>query len=376
LYGVNVVSTSMQKGRKGETGPRVRALAVNVAWVVVGLSLLLVAFPPVRAEAVRYTLEVPDHRAVTYEIPLEVLHAGKLTIGADWSGSRRLSLRVDRPGDMFALARRSGPSPIVLEIDATPELIGVANWKLTVHAIAARGGGEGLLTIDLPGAPAPKIARRLPVPRPPLLDPEPWMVPRRAPGGSPDGWTRLFDATESYRSLLEDEGGDSWTDHCRWQESLMRFLAERQDDLAEDGSLPAESTRRILRKIGESVLLVENMKRSDDPLMAGPPPQDPQRREVWFALRRERIEALESQLDETLEAIQRGHAPSLEEQSWPVRMITCLAACERHFEERVRLGEEQAVNRDLAQAQWDRLLAAAEALLALAELESHRGGSS
>lgn len=366
----------MRRGREGGPRATARALPMFAGWVIAGLALFPAAYPPARAATVSYILQVPENRAVTYEIPLEMLHAGKLTIDAEWPGNRRLSFRVDRPGDMDALARRSGPSPIAIEIDATPELIGVASWMLTIHAIAARDGGEGLLTISFPDAPVPVTARALPVPRPPLLDRNPWMIPRRAPGGSPKDWNRLFEASERYRNLLEDESDGSWADDCRWQESLMRFLAERQDDLAEDGSLPPESMRRILRKIGESVLLVEEMKGSEDPLLAGPPPQDPQRREVWFALRRERIEALESRLDETLEAIQRGHAPALEEQSWPVRMITCLAACERHFEERVRLGEAQAINRDLAQAQWDRLLAAAEALLALAELRSSGTGDS
>ena len=44
--------------------------------------------------------------------------------------------------------------------------------------------------------------------------------------------------------------------------------------------------------------------------------------------------------------------------------------CQRHFEERVRLGEERATNLDLARSEWDRLLAAAESLAALAELSA------
>ena len=240
--------------------------------LVATLSLVLATFSPAQAEIVSYTLVVPESRAVTYEIPLEPLHAGTLTIGADWSGDRRLSLRVDRRGDMVALARRSGPSPIELEVEATPELIAGGNWMLTVYAIPARGGGEGLLTIEFPDAPPPDATSAPAVPQAPLRTPDPWMIPRRLPGGSPEDWRRLFETTETYRMLIEKAQDDSRTDHCRWQEGLMRFLAENRDEIAEGGSVPPESTRRILRKIGESVLLVEQMKSSVDPLLAGPPP--------------------------------------------------------------------------------------------------------
>jgi hypothetical protein len=50
-----------------------------------------------------------------------------------------------------------------------------------------------------------------------------------------------------------------------------------------------------------------------------------------------------------------------------VRLVSCLTACERYFEERIRLGERQATNREIAIAQWERLLAAAEALDDLAK---------
>ena len=71
---------------------------------------------------------------------------------------------------------------------------------------------------------------------------------------------------------------------------------------------------------------------------------------------------MELRLDGTLESLQRGHASALEGQDWPVRLVTCLAACERHFEELGRLGEDRATNRDLTQSQWDTILAAAGAL--------------
>ena len=66
----------------------------------------------------------------------------------------------------------------------------------------------------------------------------------------------------------------------------------------------------------------------------------------------------------------RGHAPALSKLGWPQRMMSCVMGCQRHFEERVRLGEERATNLDLARSEWDRLLAAAESLAALAELSA------
>jgi hypothetical protein len=53
------------------------------------------------------------------------------------------------------------------------------------------------------------------------------------------------------------------------------------------------------------------------------------------------------------------------ERGWPARFSACLAACERYFEERVRIADE-AANAELARTEWDRYLDAASALEALA----------
>ena len=132
----------------------------------------------------------------------------------------------------------------------------------------------------------------------------------------------------------------------------------------------------MLGEIAASVRLVEELRTSSDPLIAGPPPENPERREIWLAVRRDRIHSLERRLDMTLETLLRGHAPDLEGHDWPLRLVTCLTACERHFEERVRVGEEHAINRDLAWQQWERMLAAAEALQALADLSHATAGIS
>ena len=66
-------------------------------------------------------------------------------------------------------------------------------------------------------------------------------------------------------------------------------------------------------------------------------------------------------------------AGELESESWPTRLVSCLAACERYFEQRVRLGEREAQNAELAQAQWAPLTAAADVLEALAFLPAPDG---
>ena len=52
----------------------------------------------------------------------------------------------------------------------------------------------------------------------------------------------------------------------------------------------------------------------------------------------------------------------------PVRLVSCLTACERYFEQRARLGEERAGNGDIALTQWPRVLSAGEAIGSLVEL--------
>ena len=72
--------------------------------------------------------------------------------------------------------------------------------------------------------------------------------------------------------------------------------------------------------------------------------------------------------DDVLGLLRRGHAPELTDEEWPMRLTSCLTACQRHFEQRIRLGEELATNFELTRAQWDRLLAARSALRDLASV--------
>jgi hypothetical protein len=316
-----------------------------------------------------YTLEIPDARAVTFEVPLEVRHPGLLTVRAEWDGTRQIALRVDRPDLPVAVARASGPSPLELTIEVSPDSAGMVDWRLAIHSVAARGGGEGLLTIELPPPPGSEPPEGKPAPTPPAVpptEPEPWMEPRRAPPGAPADQVRVYDAGERYRALLLEPSEEPQPDSCRWQNDLMRYLSGQLDALAQGGPPPEGSTGRLLTRIADAVDTVEALRTSNDPLVAGPPPEERERRELWLRLRREEFQVVEGELDALAEQVMRGHAPELEDQAWALRMVICLTACERHFEARGRVGEEQATNRDLTRNQWERLLAAAEALRALA----------
>jgi hypothetical protein len=346
-------------------------------WAAALLLCAALGGPPAQAEELLYTLQIPENRPVTYGISFKIEHPGTLRLHAEWSGDRRVAFRVDAPHSYVAVGRCSGPSPQDLTIEIGPELVGQEEWKLTIIVLAARGSGEGLLNIFLPGPPEEVRPPTDPAP-PPVAQPEPdpWMIARQWPADSPRDWRRFFGASERFRSMLESKSEPAAQDNCRWQNPMMRFLAESHDALVEDGAFPSDATQRVLAQIAEAISLVDELRSSKDPLLVGPPPDDPQRKEVWRAVRRDRIRSLEGQLDQVLELIHRGHAPELSEQEWPERLVTCLAACERHFEERLRLGEDKAINRDLVRSQWEHLRAAAEALQALADLESVRTGLS
>src|SRR5262249_54539128 len=86
-------------------------------------------------------------------------------------------------------------------------------------------------------------------------------------------------------------------------------------------------------------------------------------RRDWLIARAEIVRPVERSLDELNELLRRGHAPALEDQPWLPRLNACLTACERYYDERVRLGrDDEASNRELAAAQWSRILAASRVL--------------
>ena len=120
--------------------------------------------------------------------------------------------------------------------------------------------------------------------------------------------------------------------------------------------------------IVKAIHRVEKLANSTDLLVAGPAPESGFRRRAWLSLREGRIAPLERELDLLLLEVSEDPPEELGDEDWLVRLLNCLTACERYFEQRGRLGENKASNRELTLEQWDRILAAAEALDSLTTL--------
>lgn len=319
-----------------------------------------------------YQLELSEGRPLSFEIDLEVRYPGTLVVEANWSGTRVVSLKLEGPNGV--VTRRSGPPPQRMELGVEPATDGQAEaWRLSIHALPSRERAEGTLTIELPDAPEVRLQQDLAAlpPPPPPPEPDPWTLPRPAPEGLSAPHARLFDSVERFRSLVVQQG-EPRPDACRWQQDLLRYLSELRDGSTVESEpgrgLVPEPTRRMLGRIAEAVRRIGQLQTSNDPLLAGPVPEEPDRRRAWRMLREQRIGVLEEELDRLSGSIRRGHAPELQKEPWTLRLVGCLTACERHFEARVRVGEDQAINRDLALEQWPAILAAARALDAVALL--------
>jgi hypothetical protein len=338
-------------------------LAIVVAvWIGVG-------FGSAGAETLRYGLAIPDRDSVTYLLDLDVRHPGELTIRAEWSGPRSLSLKLTPPDQAYGALLRSGPSPQELEAIIEAKGFEAGTWQLRIFALSGRGSGEGSLVIELPG-PEPElpesVAEEVAAVEGP--QPEPWMLPFRPSGAVRTDWVPFLDATERFRSELFGAAYETPLDVCQWQVPLMRYFAVRRESLLADSSLPSVTTAKFLDRLASAIETVERLRTTDDPLVIGPVPDDPALRSTWLKLRTTKIDPVEDELDQLLSMLQRGHAPDLDQEEWPLRLVSCLTACERYFEQRARVGEKRAGNRELALAQWPRVLRAGRALSTLADL--------
>jgi hypothetical protein len=333
------------------------------------LALVLGAIAaPIEASTLRYALEIPDGQERAFEVLFPVEHPGTLRIAAEWSGSRVIAFRVERPGGEASPWRRSGPPPQSISIEVSPDSSeALAEWKLSIRALASRGAAIGTITIESPDAPEvvrARVAAMAPPPPPPRI-PEPWEVEARPRAGAPAEVTALFESVERLRSALVGRGDGAGSDVCGWQVAMLRYATSARDRIDSTGAPPTDATLRYARRLGATVARVEALRTSRDPILAGPVPEQGLRRRAWLAVRKESLAPLVSELDDLSESLRKGFVPELAGEGWPARFVGCLTACERHFEERVRLGADEATNRDLAEAQWERFLLAGDVLRAL-----------
>lgn len=340
-----------------------RKAILSIVAAAVGFAAAL----PTAAETLLYSLEVPDGSSVTYEVPFEPRHLGAGTILAEWDGHRVLAFRLESPGPWSKKYRRNGPSPQRIDFRVDERGLDSGPWKLTIFALAGAGGGSGSIRIDLPVEARPSPPPLPAPPEAPAAAPErkPWERPRRALAGLPNHWSRYQTLTEEFRRTVVD---DSVPDACSWQSDFLRYLVSRLDALIEHGEPPDPRTAKLLADLAEAIDLIESLRTSRDPGIAGPPPREVKAARQWMIERRERYMVVEGKLDDLIRKIRRGHAPEVDGYEWPLRLVSCMTACERHFEARVRIGADRAANRALAAAQWERVLLARRVIGAAVDL--------
>jgi hypothetical protein len=333
-----------------------------------GAAVLLASIGPAWAGLpLRYDVEIPDGESVTYSVELDVRDPGPVVIRAEGSSRRTIALRLEPPTGPARAVRRAGLPPLTLATTAEVDAGEIGTWRLELHAVAGMGSARLRVAIDLP-EPPPKpgpSATRAAAPaarRPPTVRPEFDRLDAALPEHRP-----FLVAAARFAAPDRTPSAARGTDACRWQDDLVEYLAARASALGH-GAYPARPTREILARIAKAIDAVEALRSTSDPLVRGPGPKDPSLERAWLRARAERLAPLEAELDELLSAIHRDHAPELGDEPWPARLVTCLTACERYFDERA-VGARSPGNRDLAEAQWSRLATAAPALRELAALE-------
>lgn len=335
--------------------------------LISGLAAAALALAPGHAASIAYPFTVPDGAAASLEVAVPVEHRGRVSAVASWEGGRILAFRLIGPGDVGVAARRSGPSPQRLAADSDDRSIAEGSaWIIQIRANAAGGGVDGVVVVDVPDAPEIVAAREAAAVPPPPIEPErdPWTLPALAPSGSPPEVVRLFEGTDSLRAAVFGEDGDAAPDGCGWQVSLVRWVWERRQAIVESGAALDGPTTRWLARTASAIRGVDRLRLSDDPLIVGPVPETSLRRRAWVAARRERMRPLEKQLDGLAELSRDPEIGDLADEPWVARMIACLTACERDFDQR-HAPEGSPPGADLAASQWDRFLAAAAAFEAM-----------
>jgi len=338
-----------------------RLSGTGIALFSVSFALLAGALAsPAQALTQDYVLDFPARQKIAYKIEFQISHPGRLSMEVNWSSNRVVSFKLEGPDGGPPTLRRSGPPPQRLHYDVDAELArNPGSWKLSIRGLPAYEAATGGLILQFPDAASETSPDPAGRPSAPDSPPAPWLQ-SRPPGrsGSPE-LKRLHRATEEFRFAVVEQ---PTRDRYDWQEDFLRYLAERRDGAV---ALPDGETASMLERSAIAVRRVEKLAGSRDPFVVAPP-ADPGLHRAWLTLRQRRLEPLELELDSMLYAIHKGHLPSLEPEPWFARFMTCLIACEQHFEERGRLGKRAASNRDVVDEQWERLLLAADAMESLA----------
>ena len=303
--------------------------------------------------------ELPAGETTSWHVDFDVPYPGTVAVVADWSSPRLVSLRIDGlPGSQISI-RRAGPPPQRIELEVGPELTGPDRaWSVQIHALPAREAAEGRITVLTPERAKDEADRTAAADALPITAPATrWRKPYDIPEDASEREVAWILALERFRNVVVD---DDATDSYRWQDGMLRHLASIRDDRAAGKARPENTTRRMLEEIAAAIRAVDELRVSEDPLIVGPVPVDRDRRRAWQALRSERIGPVENSLNDLLTRLQRGHAPELEREKWSIRLVSALSACERYYDDLVTVGAPYAAGADVAEAQWMRLLAAAE----------------
>lgn len=339
--------------------------------------LLLLAFCTVsatQAETLHYDLEIPSNDSVTYELELNIRHPGQFELEASWDCRRVVTFRLSPPQAGHPVLRRSSPSPMRFMTSIVDP--GDEPWKLSIYVMPGGEAGVGKLTVRLPDAPVLRPTKEQAseaAVSPVMLDP--WKKPlKQIPATAPPAAAQFVDSVERLRRLVV--GPDATPDICRWQMDGLRFLANARDGVLDQTARFDFGSRELFRTIAQDIASVEQLRRTDDPLLRGPPPADPTLARTWHRIQRSRLQPLEARLDRTFELASGTYVDPLAKETWVARLVSCVVASQRNFADRARVGTAAAVNREMTLDQWDRLLAVSDALLDLSRATTPPEGQS
>lgn len=314
-------------------------------------AIALLASLSVAAETENYVFEIPPDQTVSYNLGFVPKNAGTLTIRAEWTGDRVLSIHLKQPNGRRSAARRSGPSPQIMHFDIRDtEPFGESFWMLSLRTVGGSDAGQGQLEINLPESPEAGVKPpvRSPAASRPQVSEAPvfplraqtspsadWVLSRPLPAKSNPSF-RFQQAVEQLReSLVDPVTGEPTTDPCHWHEELMTYLDRWSADYSERRLRPDETHREYLEHAATAVDNLARLRNGRDPLIHGPIPETRSRYLAWLAVRERKLRPLERSLDELRTLPQDGFAPQLVDENWPRLFGVCLLSVERYLDRRI-----------------------------------------